>query len=60
LKLNQTIYSLEAERQLFRDHFAKRFKWWFELLKNNQSPSLTWLAEDDAYWLRKFKIWSLG
>jgi uncharacterized coiled-coil protein SlyX len=56
--LNKRISELEEERSLFREHFATRFKWWFQLISENQSPKLTWLAENDAMWLRRFKIWS--
>jgi len=56
-KLNQQIDELKNDRDLFRNHFVSRFQWWFRLMKANQTPSLTWLAENDAMWLRQFKWW---
>lgn len=49
--------ALEADRQKFREHFIKRFKWWIQLLGDSKTPSMTWLIEDDAKQLRRFELW---
>lgn len=49
--------ALEADRQKFREHFIKRFKWWIQLLGDSKTPSMTWLIEDDAKQLRRFESW---
>jgi hypothetical protein len=33
--LNKRISELEEERSLFREHFATRFKWWFQLISQS-------------------------
>lgn len=49
---------LESDRELFRDHFARRFRWWIELLGKHSSPNIKWLIEYDAKEMRKMKWWS--
>ncbi len=49
---------LEADRNLFRDHFARRFRWWIELLGKNETPKLAWLIEADAKEMRAMQWWS--
>ncbi|MGL5936229.1 MAG: hypothetical protein ACRCZI_11485 [Cetobacterium sp.] len=63
-KLRERVQELEKEldevkqdREEFRDHFAKRFKWWLELIGKQQAPPMTWLIESDAKWLRRFQWW---
>ena len=46
-----------ADRDLFRDHFARRFRWWIELLGKNEKPSLPWLIEADAKQMQSMKWW---
>lgn len=63
---SQTIDNLKREldevvrdRTKLREHFADRYKWWWKLLKDNQSPSVLWLAEQDANLLRTLKWWPI-
>lgn len=49
--------TLEGDRDLFREHFVSRFNWWAKLLTDGGRPSLPWLLQDDAMWLRRFKYW---
>lgn len=63
-RLRERIKQLEAElqetrddRQLFRDHFARRFRWWIELIGSQSTPSLPWLIEQDAKEMRHMKYW---
>lgn len=49
---------LEKDRQKFRNHFARRFRWWIELLGKQTAPSVSWLVEADAKELAAFEWWS--
>ena len=55
--LEEQVNDLRRDRDLFREHFHNRFKWWIKLLGDSRTPSLPWLVEDDAKWLRKFQAW---
>ena len=55
--LEQEVANLEADRNLFREHFAYRFRWWIKLVGEKSSPNLPYLIEDDAKWLFKFTWW---
>lgn len=55
--LEEQNKELENDRALFRDHFARRFRWWIELLGKNEKPSLPWLIEQDAKEMRNMKWW---
>lgn len=56
-ELEKELEEIKQDRILFRDHFINRFKWWIKLIGEQTGPSLPWLIEDDAKWLRKFKWW---
>jgi hypothetical protein len=56
LETNQA--EIDADRELFRKHFARRFRWWIELLGKGTTPSLPWLIEQDAKEMRDMKWWS--
>ncbi len=63
-RLRERITELEAELawkskdlEAFRQHFAKRFRWWIELLGKGTGPNLPWMIEDDAKVLHKLKSW---
>lgn len=56
--LEAEVEELKADRELFREHFKNRFRWWIELLGKQSNPSLPWLIEDEAKWLRRFKWFS--
>lgn len=56
-KNNQTIDELKAEREVFRAHFAERFKWWIECLGKQTTPVLAWLVENDAKVMQKVTRW---
>ena len=49
--------ALEADRQKFRQHFIRRFKWWLQLLGDSKTPNMAWLVEDDAKELQNFESW---
>ena len=55
--LEQERAELLADRAKFREHFQVRFQWWVKLMKENSSPNLAWLVENDAKWLQQFKYW---
>lgn len=48
---------LRRDRELFRDHFVQRFKWWLQLMGENATPNMRDLIESDAKWLVKFERW---
>lgn len=48
---------IEADRQLFRDHFANRFRWWIKLIGEQKTPNMPWLIEADAKEMRAMKWW---
>lgn len=50
--LEQENDKLQKDRNKFRSHFERRFKWWIELLGKQSSPNLPWLIEDDAKFLK--------
>ena len=56
--LEQQNHELTHDRELFRDHFSRRFKWWIQLMGDSKTPSLSWLIEADAKELRNFTWWS--
>jgi hypothetical protein len=56
--LEADVEELKADRELFREHFRERFRWWIKLLGENSTPVLPWLIEDEAKWLRRFKWFS--
>lgn len=56
-KLEAERDTLERDREKFRSHFIRRFKWWVKLLGESQQPSLPWLIEDDAKFLRDIEKW---
>ena len=51
-RLEKTICELENERSRYRDHAARRMKWWIELHGKQSSPSVAWLIEQDAKFLQ--------
>jgi hypothetical protein len=51
---------VEADREVLRNHFAKRFRWWIKLLGEGKAPSLSWLIEDDAKAIKDFQWWHWG
>ena len=57
-QLEKDLSEVEADRDLFRDHFTRRFRWWIKLIGDKQTPNMQWLIEDDAKELRGFKWWS--
>ncbi len=64
-RLRERIKELEKENQevsedrdLFRDHFARRFRWWIELVGKQKTPNMAWLIEADAKEMRAMKWWS--
>lgn len=56
-ELEDKLDEVSTDRQMFRAHFENRFKWWFELMSNSQTPDLVSLAKFDALQLRRFKYW---
>ncbi len=50
-RLNELVQRLENERSNYRDHAAKRMKWWIELHGKGSSPNVAWLIEQDAKFL---------
>lgn len=57
-ELQNELNEVRQDRQRFREHFIRRFKWWIELIGSQQTPSLPWLIEDDAKELRKFQYFT--
>ena len=53
--LEAEVESIKRDREEYREHFKRRFKWWIELHGKQEKPSLTWLIEDEAKWLRRFE-----
>jgi len=51
-QFEKKIRQLENEQCLYQEHFARRFKWWIELIGKNSTPSLPWLIEQDAKFLQ--------
>ena len=51
-RLEAKIRVLENERRIYQEHFARRFKWWIELIGKNTTPSLPWLIEHDAKFMQ--------
>lgn len=56
-ELEQEVDELRLDRQIFRDHFALRFRWWVELMGKGERPNLAWLVENDARVLTRVKYW---
>ena len=56
--LNRVNDELHADRNKFRDHFTRRFKWYIELLGNNKYPTMTWLVTEEAKFLSTVKPFS--
>ncbi len=56
-KTNSLLMEVEHDRERFRTHFAKRFRWWIQLLGESKKPHLSWLVEDDAKLIRDLKKW---
>lgn len=54
--LEKELVEVREDRQLFRNHFSERFKWWIQLLGENKTPNMAWLVEADAKYLRSFKF----
>jgi len=57
-RLEREKSEVEGDRDLFREHFARRFRWWIKLLGEQSGPDLKWLIEDDAKEMRNMKWWS--
>lgn len=57
-ELNQEINELHIDREKYRAHFIRRFRWWIKLQSEGSTPNLAWLIEDDAKQLRNFKWFS--
>lgn len=55
--LEARVAEVEADRDVFRDHFSRRFRWWLELLGKSENPSLASLIEADAKQMRMMKWW---
>lgn len=55
--LEESRERLMSDREKFRAHFAKRFRWWVELLGNKNGPDLQWVIKDDAKFLTKVDWW---
>lgn len=53
--LEAEVRELQEDREVFREHFKERFRWWIELLGKQEKPSLPWLIESEAKWLRRFQ-----
>jgi hypothetical protein len=56
--LESQIRKLENDRNLFREHFQKRYEWFWKLLEGNDAPNMKWLLQNDSMWLRRFEYWS--
>jgi hypothetical protein len=56
-QLEETRTKLEDERAKFRTHFAQRFRWWIQLVGENQTPNLPGLIESDAKFLHTVESW---
>ncbi len=55
--LEKDLEEVRLDRDLYREHFHTRFRWWIELIGQQKTPSLSWLIESDAKWLQKFRWW---
>ena len=53
--LEQELNENKHDLARFQDHFKKRFRWWVKLVGDKSAPSLAWLIEDDAKFLRSVK-----
>jgi len=56
--LEKELSEAKQDRDLFRQHFSERFRWWIKLLGDGKTPDLPSIIEADAKWLRNFKWWS--
>lgn len=55
--LESQLEEIKQDREMFRDHFATRFRWWIKLLGEQSKPNLAWVIEDDAKYLRRMQWW---
>ncbi len=56
--LEEQLKETERDRDIFREHFTNRFRWWIKLIGEQSKPNLSWLIEDDARFLRRLQWWS--
>lgn len=56
--LEKQLSELEADRDVFRKHFSRRYRWWIELLGKKETPSIAWLIEADAKEMVSMKWWA--
>lgn len=55
--LESEVEKLKNDRQKFRDHFERRFKWWLSLLGEGKHPVMSWLVEDEAKFMAGVERW---
>ena len=56
-ELEQELDQVRADREIFREHFMRRFRWWVELMGKGEQPNLAWLVENDGRTLNRLKWW---
>lgn len=56
-QLETELKEVQQDREIFREHFATRFRWWIKLVGEQTKPNLAWLIEDDAKYLRRMQWW---
>jgi chromosome segregation ATPase len=58
-QLEKDLDEVRFDRQQFREHFAERYTWFWQLLERGEQPSMTWLCKNDAAFVRRVKWWAM-